>query len=83
MEQLSPCIAVTCCLQTRYIYLPKLRTLTLFLEKGHQLLVHHSNLQQRTMRSEKALQCCGLVPVHGISFIYRVDLSLLWDLQAI
>jgi hypothetical protein len=29
MEQLSPCIAVTCCLQTRYIYLPKLRTLTL------------------------------------------------------
>jgi hypothetical protein len=35
------------------------------------------------MRSEKALQCCGLVPVHGISFIYRVDLSLLWDLQAI
>jgi hypothetical protein len=34
------------------------------------------------MRSEKALQCCGLVPVHGISFIYRVDLSLLRDLQA-
>jgi hypothetical protein len=34
------------------------------------------------VRCEKTLQCCGLVPVLGISFIYRVDLSLLRDLQA-